>query len=475
MLIDRTYQDYLSLPESERVDFIRKCIALYKGSAFYTYAVTAQTYFDGENEAIMTMPALEIQRKDGAAIKLQLARIPSNIFKRNVMQLCNFELSEGINVDNAPIDSILGDNTDRKVLDGAMKAFVHGVSYAFVTGKEIRKIFDALHMFTLDDEWTSEPKIAVRFWQIKNASGVVDYFQIYDEQGVESYSCKSDSTPVLLFGGKQPYISIQRVDEATGAQTIGTRSIGALPIVPLWVNDDHVSELRPNIKEKIDWYDIIFSSNSVFTQQMAKIYWTINSTMGGNPEDIKTMVDELTHLGIAVNEEGGLNAKPEVMPSNVADRQATLKMIEDDIYKDFMALNFDTITGGSLTNVAINTASAMLRMRANDLYYYASVFIKKCLDLCGIPYESISMKEASISNDLETVQMIYMSRADLTLTKALQLNPMIESDEVDQLVKDLEAEQTANLPSMEELQAEIDGMKNNQNQPQAQPTEDNAE
>lgn len=437
MLIKLSYQDYEK--SMDKNDFIIRCINEYKNSAFYNYAIKAETYFDGCNDHIMNLKPLRVDLQNQKGITLDFAKIPSNIFKRLILQVCNYQLSEGIVINGIPIDELLGKKSSRKVLSGAINGMIHGISYAYVNDGKIKDMYKATNMFTIDDEWSDEPMIAVHFWKIENENGEQHYAQIFEKDGITNI--KIDDGKATVLGQKEPYIQLVRRDEATGENIIGSENPIKLPIVRYYVNRDKRSELSPNIKSKIDNLDEIVSRNATFVSKTSMIYWLINTTGIGNPDDISNMVMELEKLGISVNEDDGLSASPHVLDPQVTPRLDTKQSLEDDIYKDFMSLNLEALTKGNLTATAINTSGAMLKMKASDLYYYTSDFLEQVCELCNIEVSSIVMKASIISNNLEFTQMIYLARTDLTRKKTLELLPFIEDDEVESILNDLDVEE----------------------------------
>lgn len=121
-----------------------------------------------------------------------------------------------------------------------------------------------------------------------------------------------------------------------------------------------------------------------------------------------------------------------------------------------MALDMDELTGGSLTNVAIKTATANLSMKADRFEWHVFAFVQSILQLIGIKTENISFRRQTISNDMETVQAIYAMRSDIDLRTALELNPYINQDDIDTIIENLDAESASGMSSMESLQDTID-------------------
>ena len=111
------------------------------------------------------------------------------------------------------------------------------------------------------------------------------------------------------------------------------------------------------------------------------------------------------------------------------------------MYSDFMGLDMKELTGGSLTNVAIKTAMTNLNLKADGLEFEAFSFVQSILRLLGIETEVIKFKRRDIVNDTEIIDNIYTMRADISHRKALTLNPYIDQDDIDDVIKEMEEEE----------------------------------
>lgn len=108
------------------------------------------------------------------------------------------------------------------------------------------------------------------------------------------------------------------------------------------------------------------------------------------------------------------------------------------------------------------------RLKCDDFEWEVFSFAQKVLRLIGIDTEEIRFKRRQLVNDAEVVQSIQQCASDLDLRTRLKLNPMIEQDEIDGIIEALDAEAVFGLPSVEELQKQMDEMRQ-QEQQQQQP------
>ena len=121
-----------------------------------------------------------------------------------------------------------------------------------------------------------------------------------------------------------------------------------------------------------------------------------------------------------------------------AARQAALNLLERALYNDYMALDMASLTGGSLTNVAIRAAMANLNLKADRYEWQVRHFMQELLTLLHLETEEIHFKRQAIANESELVADIQNMRQDIDQRTALRLNPYIADEEIGGLVKGAE-------------------------------------
>ena len=117
-----------------------------------------------------------------------------------------------------------------------------------------------------------------------------------------------------------------------------------------------------------------------------------------------------------------------------------------------MAVNMDEITGGSLSNVAIRSATANLVLKADRYEWQVFRFVQHVLALLGIQTEQITFKRQTIANETEIIQNIVAMRQDIDHETALKLYPNIMQEEIKQIMENVAAERMTGAPSVEELE-----------------------
>ena len=136
-------------------------------------------------------------------------------------------------------------------------------------------------------------------------------------------------------------------------------------------------------------------------------------------------------------------------------RRAALELLQKELYSDFMALNMDELTGGSLTNVAIETATANLNLKADRYEWQCFQFVQGILALIGVATEKIRFKRQNIANKSETVQDIAVMRDYIDQETALKINPYIDQEEIADILGRLAAESMTAAPAIPEEDEDV--------------------
>ena len=458
MFTELTYNDFIKLTDQkDRIDFIFGAIDRYKGSNFVRKAIEAEKYFKAENVTINKRPKWKMT-KTGKEMTFSKNIMVSDFFYRFILQQNQFLLANGVQLKNLDEKDKLGFGFDKILETLGEKSLIHGVSWGFWNNDRLID-FPAIQdegnkgFFTLVDEMTGQNMIGVRFWQIADNKPM--YVEVYDENGFTTYSREPKENRVDLVIAHQSYKRVVQKDKL-GEILLREEDYGMLPIVPLYANEYKRSEFKDSLKTKIDMYDKIASDFGDNLERTNDIYWVI-SNFGGTSEEIKEMLAEIEEVRATYTVADGLgnsSAEPHTIEVPYEARQTALKILEKQLYSDFMALNMEQLTGISLTNVAIRTATANLELKANKYEWQLFQFMQKILALAGIYTEDIKFKRQYIANESETMKMLVMCKDDLTHRKRLEINPLIEPDEVDIILAEFEEEKRIAEEKAEKIRQE---------------------
>lgn len=471
MYTDVTYQDWEQTPEHEQLELLLNIIRQYKSSPDFKQGLVANQYFRAENPAVAgkyLMRPIVVESKDANG-KVKKAnrkeridgnRVFSSFFSRFVIQQNQFLLANGVTLDNEQTKARLGIGFDKALERLGEKALVHGVAWGYwnVDHLEvIEAVKDKLSgAVALVDERTSEPMMLVQFWQISGKRPL--YVRLYTLGGVVEYSTNEDGKLIEIAASRRGYIRHVSSD-ALGTLILDESNYSTLPVIPLWASEERRSELTPAIKSKIDLYDRILSDFGDNLDRACDVYWVLNN-FGGTMSDIAETLAAIESLKAVANISDGTGtastAEPHTIEVPYAARQAALDILQKQLYSDFMALSMDELTGGSLTNVAIETAMTNLNLKADRYEWQCFSFVQKVLRLLGVETEEIKFKRQTLVNRSETVNDISLMRDYIDQETALKLNPYIDQEEIPEIMERLAAENVTVVPVPDEPEEDVD-------------------
>lgn len=425
-----TYQDFLQVPQTDidRAQFIRKAINEYQSSNIYTVAKIANDYDRGRNTTIMqyqktvTLVTGQVVPDMFSAVH----RSTSNFFNIFCTQLNQYLLGNGVNWKNeAPKN--FGDDFDTKLQELGKYALSGGVSYGFFNLDHV-DVFSALEFVPLYDEEDGSLKAGIRFWQIDDQKPM--RATLYELDGYTNYMWSSKYTPPEIWEhiredvyvtAKRSYIIRTTTTEVDGTEIYAEENYPVFPIVPLWGNPHHQSEII-GLREKIDAYDFILNG---FEDDLdnAQIYWIIKGAGGMDDPSLMQFLDRLHTVKAAAPMDG-----QEVTPVEVSipyeAREKLLDRIEKQLYKDAMIMDPDSIAAGAATATQIKAAYERQNNKADQFEYCVHKFLNRLCKVAGVE-NTASFTRSLVVNVQEEVTTVlsaaqyldseYVTRKILTL------------------------------------------------------------
>lgn len=472
MYTDYTYQDWQRLGATPEV--ARKIVDGYRGSAFFHEALAADRYFAGfnptlEDKYLLRIQTTEQKNEDGLTIrraetvKVPGNRVPSSFLRRFVCQQNQYLLGNGVTLKDTAQKDRLGRAFDVALQQLGEHALVQGVSYGYWNLDHLEPIAAAKDPNSgcvgLLDEMTGNVGAAIQFWRLNSQRPL--YMRVFEPDGVTVYRIGTDGEAIEEQPKRAYKLNVRR--DALGEQVVGAENYSVLPLIPLYANDEHQSELTPSIKAKIDLYDKITSDFGDNLDRANDVYWVLNN-FGGDQKEALRVIQDIQELKVAMSvrpDDGGAasSAEPRTIDVPYQARQTALDLLERALYQDYMALSMSELTGGSLTNVAIQAAMTNLNLKCDHYEWQCFAFVQQVLALLGVETEEIAFQRQQITNRSETVEDIYTMRSDIDQETALKLNPYISQDDIPGILEATEAERVSGLPSLDALQAAIDGQK----------------
>ena len=381
----------------------------HKNSDDYEKAVIAQDYDCKRNTTITNYRKL-LYTISGQAVEDNYSanyKICSSFFNRFVTQQTQYLLGNGVSWnDNSTADK-LGKDFDVRLQQLAHYALVDKVAFGFWNFDHL-EVFRLTEFAPLYDEEDGALKAGVRFWQIDPVKPL--RATLYELDGYTNYIWRSGE-PVEI-EQKRPYKLILRVSEADGVEIYGGENYPGFPIVPLWGNQQHQSELD-GIQEGIDAYDLIKSGFANDLDDASQIYWIIQNAGGMDDIDLVKFVQRIKTVKAAVVDDDGARAESHTMDVPYASREALLDRLRSDLYDDFMALDTKDIANGATTATQSRAAYEPLNNKTDMFEYCVIDFLQGIMDLAGID-DSPSFTRSIIVNVEENINTILSAAQHLS-------------------------------------------------------------
>ena len=440
-----TYQDFLQNVGSGLGTFLLRVVDEHKSSEAYRIARDAEQYDKQRNVTIMKFQKYLYTMK-GAKIPDVISpnhKLASNFFNRFTTQLTQYLLGNGITFSEDGIKEKLGDSFDTELQRAGKYALVDGVSFGFWDLDKLR-VFKFTEFAPLYDEENGSLRVGIRFWQL--APNKPLRMTLYEEDGYTEY-IKHDREAVQELQPKRPYKLIVKSTTADGVEIYNGGNYPNFPIVPLYANDYHRSELI-GLRENIDAYDLIKSG---FANDLDGhlLYWAIQNAGGMDDVDVARLLERIKTMGAAVTDDGSV-VNPHSIQIPYESRIAYLDRLEQDLYKDFGALKVENMSAKATTATQIKSSYTPLDMKANGFEYQCIEFVQSILKLQGIE-ATPQFKRDKIANYQEETSIILQAANYLDDETILKHLPFLTPDEIDDILARKEEEEARRYEIAEQI------------------------
>lgn len=426
----KTYEDLqLAISEEQRQDFIYQAIADHKGSDLYKEAVIAYDYFRKRNVTInqyqkllYTLAGEAVPDNYSANFKFTNAFFPIFVKQENSHLLGN-----GVTFKDEKTKARLGDDFDMMLMRAGEFALWGGVSFGFFNLDHV-DVFKVTEFVPIIGEEDGGLHAGIRFWQIDPKKPL--RATLYEQDGYTEYMWEKGECKMLK--GKTAYKQIIRISNADGIEIIDGQNYPGFPIVPLWGNNSHQTELT-GLREKIDGYDLIQSGYANDLDDASQIYWTIQNAGGMDDVDLKKFIERMKTVKAAVVDEQGSTAEAHTIEVPYQARMQALETLRDSLYRDAMALDTDKITAGNVTATAIESSYENLTLKCDEYEMCVIDFIQGLLELIGVKDEP-TFKRSKIINMQEDTQMILSAAEYLDDETVLKHLPFLVPEEIENIM-----------------------------------------
>lgn len=447
----KTWEDLKNA--GNKMDFTAQAIADYKVGRMYAEACTGYDYFRRRNSTILKYQKL-LYTMSGEAVPDNFSanyKFCNGFFPIFVKQENSYLLGNGVTFnDDSTKDALGGDMFDKELYNAGEYALWGGVSFMFYNLDHV-EVFKATEFVPLFGEEDGGLHAGIRFWQVADNKPL--RATLYEEDGYTEYIWKDGKGQVLA--SKRAYKQIVRESIADGVEILNGENYPNFPIVPLWANREHQSELV-GLREKIDGYDLIQSGFANDLDDASMIYWTIQNAGGMDDVDLAKFIERMKVVKAATVEGDGAKAEAHTIDVPYQARQAGLQDLKESLYRDAMALDTDKISAGNVTATAIQSAYESLELKCDGYEYCITTAIDALLNLAGLN-DSPTYHRRKTTNMPEVTNMILAAAQYLDDETILKHLPFLNIDEVDEILVRKDKEEASRYA---ELQAQMEDLSN---------------
>lgn len=429
----KTYQDWLAVGENreKQIEFIKQLIVEHKQSPDYKIAKEAVEYDKRKNTTITNYRKWIVDALGRYSPDISSAnyKLPSGFFPRFITQFNQYLLGNGVTLKEKQNKAMLGKDFDSKLQKLGHSALVQGVSYGYWNSNHL-EIYSLLEFAPLKDENTGAIRGGARFWQLDPNKPT--HITFYLEDGYMKLIEDKASTKIVQ--EKTAYIQTTHAEAGGEVVAIEGMNYGAFPIIPLYANPHHQSELV-GVREAIDCYDLIKSGFANDVDEATMVYWIITNAGGMDAKDVADFIRQLKEQhGASVDGDSGVSVTPHTTEAPYQARQAYLEQLKNDLYEDFQIVNVTALASGNKTATEIRAAYEPMNNKADQYEYCVLDFLNSLFALIGIEDEP-SFTRSMIANQLEETQMVLSAAQYLDDELVIKKLKWITPEEADELIK----------------------------------------
>lgn len=425
-----TYQDFLTDAQTDLYKAINTVITQHTATKTYREALTADKYDAHQNETIVNF-VKKIYSASGMSTTDTMSsnfRMCSNFFNRLNTQRATYSLGNGLIMDAAEKEK-LGVKFDNVLYSAAYHALIHGVSFLYWAGDRAYE-FPVTQFAPLYDEETGAIRAGVRFWQLDEGKPMIAY--LYEEDGYTKFIKPKTGKVFEIAEEKRRYITITEQAPADAeAVVVAEENYATIPIIPVYGSKLQQSTLV-GMRDKIDAFDLIQSGFANDMNDCSEIYWLISGAGAMNDKQLAQFLDrlKLTHIAsVPYSTDAQVQGYTQDIPYEA--RTTLLKDLRGSIYEDFGAVDVHTIAAGA-TNDHIDAAYQPMDENADDFEFQILNACEQLFALAGVEGVVPSFKRNRISNLAETTDMVLKCANTLSRETIVKKLPFLSSDEVDE-------------------------------------------
>lgn len=452
----KTYEDLLSVGDSGASigEFCYSAVNAFMLSNEYKEAKEGESYYNKHNTTIEKFQKFLYTLSGNKVADIWSAnyKLKTLFFRRLVSQQVNYVLGNGITLMDSANKEKLGKDFDFKLTMAAKRAMASGRAFGFwnLDHLEVFGYADTPAMpgfCPLYSEQDSSLQAGIRFWFRRVGNDNISRYTLFEADGYTEFR-KLNSDPVEVINEKRAYKYKERVlSDGTVEESYG-ENYGSLPIVQLFANDSHESELN-GIRESIDAYDFIKSGLANDIDDTTGFYWILKNTGGMEDTDLAQFIQRMkTTRAAVVDGDAGATAEAHTFDVPVEARTRMLELLRKDIYEDFQSLDVNTLSAAAKTTQEIQAAYQAQDNKCADFEFFVIEFVERILELAGVD-DTPTLVWNRVVNQAEQTNMILSAANYLTDDAIIKHLPFLTPEEADRIIEERGTDDIARMQSEE--------------------------
>lgn len=405
-----TYNDFEALGEDEnkRTDFLLKKIVEHEESHAFKLGQIAGEFFRGGDPFLEKIEKM-VYDLSGTAHKDVFSpnhKITTNFYFVFVTEMISYSLGNGVSFDSERVRKKVGTGFDHSVMKVLEYAANDGEAYAYISGGELIPMSvgsnpDEPIFIPLIDEDDGKVKAGFRYWRLSSEKPL--RITLFEPDGITEYK-QSQGKNVEILKPKQPYKgSVVAFPDLPNESSIITvdKAVEGIPIARMtFINKQSYMAKRV---ATLRAYNALLSKLVNNSDESDLVYWILKNCEGMDEIDDADFVVGLIRNHV-VHLKENVEAEPHQLTAPYEGTAATLETLRKQLFYDFMAVDFERVSGGNITTSEIKQGYEKLNLKADKVEMCVTDFINSVLKIMGFENETFHFTRPKNVNEAEAIQ-----------------------------------------------------------------------
>lgn len=411
----------------------------FEASAERFLMINAKMYYNGENTTIAQVAKeIVVKEETGRLVKKKNPFVANHkisyAYLSDMVDQKVFTLLDKMPVIDGVSEKTLASlrRADYSLQKLAVEASLCGYAFAFVEAspKLTYKVFDTENCIPFLNDYTDELDALIRFYVVyeQTTGETISYAEVYEKDVFTLYA-KTDNEYEVQ---KQCGFRYEILGNAINVETVEKSWENGLPVIMLINNDKYRPDFTRAIREKIDAIDIVQSDFCNNLADFQQIYTVVKGMDEVDAKELGSFMETLQNTnGVKLPEGSEIEFKEITIPYEA--KVAFVDLIKKQLINDGGTVDYASLVGGSLTNVAIKASMQRLMLRVSKFEYQVYLALEKMVQFAkevtgdtATDFE-IEFGKMYIDNDTETISNLNASQPYISQETYLRKHPYVDN------------------------------------------------